>query len=216
MPEKTPEEKGKIQFFSDKTGNFYQLLPTETIPVLRINGVPMQRFVNTDPLADTKSKVAALNPSGKVLEICTGLGYTAIEMAKRKNVKQVTTIEKDEEVLKMCKLNDASKELFESPKTEIINEDASQIMDNFKDESFDCILADPPTFKIAPELYQIVFYKELFRVLRRRGKMWHYAPNPGKESGKKFSESIIKKLQRAGFKEVVYHEASSGIMCLKQ
>ncbi|MEM4605911.1 MAG: spermine synthase, partial [Candidatus Pacearchaeota archaeon] len=116
----------KIQFFSEKTKKFYQLLPTRTIPTLRISGVPMHRFSKIDPLEDTLRKISAVKPFGIVLDSCCGLGYTAIYSAKKNEVKIVYTFEIDDNVLEIAKLNDSSKELFENKKIILKEGDISE------------------------------------------------------------------------------------------
>ncbi|MFH1248617.1 MAG: methyltransferase [archaeon] len=207
----------KTQFFSQKTNTFYQILPTKTIPVLRINGVPMHRFATLDPLTDTLCKIRSARPFGRVLDICTGLGYTAIQSARRQEVKEVITIEMDSEVIELCKLNEASVELFNNPKIKIINKDATEAILDFKDKEFDCIIHDPPTFKMAPALYHADFYKHLYRILKHNGRLWHYAPEPGKLKGTsaKFVGGIIKRLKETGFRELKHDQESCGIVCKK-
>jgi len=206
----------KIQFFSPETNKFYQLVPTATIPVLRISGVPMQRFTKIDPLEDTLSKIKALKPKGIVLDTCTGLGYTAIYSAKKSNVKKVITIEKDKNVIEIAKLNPASSELFENPKIELIIGDSFEIIKKFHDESFDCILHDPPTFVMAPELYSLPFYKEMYRVLKKRSMLWHYCPEPGKLKKKtKLKTRINSNLKKVSFVVIGYDKYSSGILAKK-
>ena len=53
----------KTQFFSEGTGKFYQLLPTRTVPALRINAVPMHRFAKIDPKEHTARIIEAANKS---------------------------------------------------------------------------------------------------------------------------------------------------------
>jgi predicted methyltransferase len=68
---------------------------------------------------------------------------------------------------------------------------------------------------MAPELYTEKFYRELKRVLKPTGTLWHYSPNPGKMKGKDagFRDSIKKKLSKAGFKNITYDEESLGFIC---
>ncbi len=211
--------ENKIQFFSKKTGNFYQLYPTKTIPVLRINGVPMHRYIKIDPLTDTKTKIGASKPYGKVLDICTGLGYTAVYSAKLENVKEVITLEKDPEVLKIAKMNEASKDLFKNSKIKIVNKDVVEKIKKFDSHSFDCIIHDPPTFVMSPDLYTLNFYKELFRVLKKDGRLWHYAPEPGKakseKKGEDFVERIILRLRQVGFRRIKRDKDSCGVVAYK-
>lgn len=211
------EKEGKVQFFSEKTGKFYQLLSTRTVPALRINAVPMHRFVKVDPREHAQRIVDAANPKGKVLDICTGLGYTAIRAAEMKGVEEVVTIEKDSEVLSLCKANAASRQLFKNPKIRVIEGDATEKIREFTAEGFDTIVHDPPTFVAGPELYRPEFYAELFRALKKGGTLWHYTPEPGKASLRKsgLPERIMKNLCKAGFAGMRRDAHSTGVVCRK-
>ncbi|MEM2956312.1 MAG: methyltransferase [Candidatus Pacearchaeota archaeon] len=204
----------KIQFFSKETNKFYQLYGDP--PTLKISGVPMHRHIKMNPLQDTKTKINAVKPYGIVLDTCTGLGYTAIYAAQLKNVKKVITIEKDKNVIEIAKLNLYSKELFENKKIILINDDVTKKIKEFSKETFDTIIHDPPTFSLAPELYSKEFYKEIWEVLKKNGKLWHYCPSPGKTKNKNnFKPKIISNLKKIGFRRVFLDEISSGIICLK-
>ena len=66
--------------------------------------------------------------------------------------------------------------------------------------SVDAVLHDPPRFGIAGELYSQVFYDQLARVLKRRGKLFHYTGAPNKlTSGRDVPSEVAKRLRRAGF-----------------
>lgn len=212
--------KDKVNYFSAKTGKFYQLVPTRTVPVLKINAVPMHRFAKIDPLTDAKLKISALKPQGHLLEICTGLGYTAIQSAELKEVESVTTIEADSEVLDMARMNPDSRELFENTKIEIIEGLGEEVVKEMKSDSFDCILHDPPTFVVSPELYSRNFYRELYRVLKKDCILWHYCPEPGKagpgKKNEKFISNTIKRLEEVGFVDVKHDKESCGILAKKK
>jgi predicted methyltransferase len=206
----------EIKFFDEKTKKFYKLVPTKTWPTLEISGIHMHRIKDVDPKTDSELKLKVLGRIyGNVLDICTGLGYTAILAARRKSVKKVVTIEKDENVLKIARQNEFSKELFENPKIEIIVGDASEKIKKFESESFNFIIHDPPRISLAPELYSFEFYSELSRVLKRGGKLFHYVGEPGKISGKNFIKGIVKRLLLAGFKKVVKVKEAKGIVAKK-
>jgi hypothetical protein len=177
----------------------------------------MHKFAKLDPLEDAKRKINVLKPHGRVLDTCMGLGYTAIYSAKLREVRQVTTIEKDPEVIKICRLNQASSNLFSDSKIKIIEGDASEIIAGFEKDFFDCIIHDPPTYVVAPELYSKNFYSELFRVLKFGGRLWHYAAMPGKASGKSSSlpNKIISGLESVGFVGIEHDLYSDGIICSK-
>jgi predicted methyltransferase len=149
-------EKNQARFFDEKTKKFYKLIPTKTWPTLEISGIHMHRIKEVDPKTDSELKIKCLGKIyGDVLDICTGLGYTAILAARKKNVKIVVTIEKDENVIKIAKLNEFSKELFENPKIKLVIGDAFEEIKKFKDESFNFVIHDPPRISLAPELYSL-------------------------------------------------------------
>jgi len=77
----------------------------------------------TDPYRDTRQKIRAVSPlRGRVLDICTGLGYTAIEAAK--TAEEVVTIELDPTALEVARLNPWSRPLFDNPRIRQIVGDA--------------------------------------------------------------------------------------------
>ena len=206
----------EVKFFDEKTKKFYKLVPTSTWPTLEISGIHMHRIKEVDPKTDSELKIKALGKIyGEILDVCTGLGYTAILAARRKSVKKVVTIEIDENVIKIARQNEFSKELFENPKIELIIGDAFEVIRKFEDESFDFIIHDPPRFSLAPQLYSQEFYIQLFRVLKKRGRMFHYTGEPGKLSGKNFVKGIVKRLLLAGFRKVVKVREAKGVVAFK-
>ncbi len=67
-------------------------------------------------------------------------------------------------------------------------------------QSIDAILHDPPRFGIAGELYSRVFYEQLARVLKRKGKLFHYTGTPNKlTSHRDVSNEVANRLRHAGF-----------------
>jgi hypothetical protein len=201
----------KIAFFSSQTNRFYKLLPTQDWPSVCIGSVPMHKIIS--PKKDTQNKINLLKPYGYVLDTCTGLGYTAI-LASKYSTK-VITFEKDENILFLARLNPLSKQLFESPKIKIREEDIKTGIKNFEDNYFDCIIHDPPTFKLAPELYSISFYQQLLRVLKKKGKMFHYAPLYKIRRKFDFPSRIKIKLKEAGFKIIEFSQTAGGFLCSK-
>jgi predicted methyltransferase len=70
----------------------------------------------------------------------------------------------------------------------------------FESQSFDALLHDPPRFGIAGELYAQTFYDELARVLKRRGKLFHYTGTPNRlTTGRDVPNEVATRLQRSGF-----------------
>jgi len=206
----------EIKIFDEKTKKLYKLVPTKTWPTLEISGIHMHRIKDVDPKTDTELKIKSLGKIyGKVLDVCTGLGYTAILVARKRSVEKVVTIEKDENVIKIARQNEFSRELFENPKIELIIGDAFEVVKNFESETFNFIIHDPPRFSLAPELYSQDFYNQLYRVLKRKGRMFHYIGEPGKFSGKNFFQGITRRLLLAGFKKIVKVKEAKGLVAYK-
>jgi len=206
----------EIKFYSEKTRKFYRLVRTETWPYLEISGIRMHRADAVDPKTDAILKIKALgNIYGTILDICTGLGYTAILTARNEKVKRVITIEKDENVISIARQNPYSRELFENEKIELIIGDVFYEIRKFEDEYFNFIIHDPPRISIASELYSSEFYKQLFRVLKEGGRIIHYVGRPGIRQGKRYLKGIINRLRLAGFSRIKKDESSLSLIIEK-
>ncbi|MBY9000699.1 MAG: methyltransferase [Candidatus Heimdallarchaeota archaeon] len=199
---KLEEKPRKIAFFD---GAYYKLEPIRgTVPTIEIDGIRMHRTKHMTPLEDAERKIlyVNINSSDTVLDICTGLGYTAIQAHLKK--AKVTTIEKDPNVLEIAGFNPYSRQLFEGiekGKITLINDNAADAVMNFESESFSVILHDPPRFSFAGELYAEEFYAELYRILKSGGRLLHYVGNPGsKYRGKDFVKGVQNRLNLVGFR----------------
>ena len=204
----------KIQRFSEFLGRAYGLMPTDRSPTLLVSGIPMHRIKGTDPQRDTRTKVRAVAPiTGRVLDTCTGLGYTAIEAAK--TAEQVVTIELDPTVLEVARLNPWSRALFEHPRIEQLVGDSFDLIQDFEDGSFSRIIHDPPWFSLAGELYSGEFYRRLYRVLGQKGRLFHYVGDLSSRSGRNVVKGVARRLQEAGFSRVVRKPGAFGVVALK-
>lgn len=198
----------KLLFFQEKVYKLRMIKP-DTAPTLEINGIHMHRIKDTTPWEDSKRKVLYLDVKDKdVLDVCTGLGYTAI-LSKKLGAKSIVTIENDINVLKIAEFNPWSKEL---EKIKIINEDALKTVRLFEDKRFDRILLDPPRESLARELYSRKFYAELKRILISDGILLHYVGSPGMKKGAKFEKQIEKRLKEVGFREIEYVEEVQSLL----
>jgi hypothetical protein len=203
-----------IQRFSEPLNRFYSLMPTGRAPTLLVSGIPMHRIQGTDPHQDTLAKVRTLLPlTGCVLDTCTGLGYTAIQAAR--TAEQVLTIELDPAVLEVARLNPWSRALFESPRIVQVVGDAYDEIEALGDETFARIVHDPPTFSLAGELYSGAFYRQLFRVLRRGGRLFHYIGDLDSRSGHGVARGVVRRLQEAGFAQIVRKPAAFGVVATR-
>jgi predicted methyltransferase len=204
----------KIQRFSEFLGRAYSLMPTERAPTLLVSGIPMHRIKGTNPQRDTLTKIRAAAPvTGRVLDTCTGLGYTAIEAAR--TAEQVVTIELDPAVLKVARLNPWSRELFEHPRIKQIVGDSFDAIQGFEDESFSRIIHDPPMFSLAGELYSGEYYRHLYRVMQPKGRLFHYIGDLGSRSGRNVVKGVVRRLQEAGFSRVVRKPGAFGVVAYK-
>lgn len=206
----------KIQFYSELTERAYSLYPTPSAPTMLVSGITMHRIVGTDPWRDTQAKIKAFGakPTGRVLDTTMGLGYTAIQAAE--TADHVTTIELDPTVVEVCRVNPWSQPLFDEAKiTRYVGHAWDVIEDEFEDGAFSFITHDPPMFNMAGELYSADFYRELHRVLRGRGKLFHYIGNPNSKSGATATRGVIRRLQEAGFRQVVARPQAFGVLALK-
>ena len=194
---------------------FYKLVPTIP-PTIEINGIRMHRTKETNPLQDTRNKVNAVKPNEgeTVLDTCMGLGYTAIEASRRGTY--VITVEKDPNVLELARINPWSRELFTGGKVQVIQGDSFEVVKRFKPESFDAIIHDPPRFSLAGQLYSEEFYRELFRVLKPGGRLFHYVGNPvGRYRRKDIQRGVMERLRKAGFVGVKRVEEALGVVARK-
>jgi predicted methyltransferase len=204
----------KVQVFSQMTQRPVSLMPTDGAPTMLLAGFPMHRIKGTEPQQDTRSKIQALNPhGGQALDTTTGLGYTAIELAN--HVMRVITIELDPAVEEIARLNPWSQTLFQDPKIERLIGDAYDVIDNFEASFFDWILHDPPTFSLAGDLYSRDFYKKLLRVLKPRGKIFHYVGDLQSRSGRSVGDGVVQRLEEVGFVQVKRSYDAFGIVASK-
>ena len=201
----------KVILFGEDTNKLYKLVPTKDWPTLAISSVPMHRLAS--PKEDSQNKINLINPYGLVLDTCMGLGYTAI-LASQKAPK-IITFEKDDNVFTIAQINPLSARLFSSANIQIRRADITLGIRDFRDSYFDCIIHDPPTFKMAGELFSQDFYGSLMRVLRKDGKLFHYTPLYKIKQGFDFPASVEKRLKKAGFKKIAYSKEAGGFLCRK-
>ena len=204
----------KIVRFSESSNRSVSLYPTSRAPTMLLGGIPMHRIKDTDPLADTREKIKAARPvTGQVLDTHTGLGYTAIEAAR--TADHVLTIEIDPTVLEIAAENPWSRNLFASPRITQHLGDCFDVVQDLPDASFDRVIHDPPAFSLAGHVYSRDFYEELQRVLRRRGRLFHYIGNPASPSGKSVTQGVVRRLKEAGFTRVEPAPRAFGIVASK-
>ncbi|TMD49041.1 MAG: methyltransferase domain-containing protein, partial [Chloroflexi bacterium] len=172
------------------------------------------RIKDIDPMQDTLRKIAAIPPiTGRVLDTATGLGYTAIEAAK--TAGEVVTIELDPGAQEIARLNPWSRGLFTGANIHQIMGDAYEVVPTFEDESFTRIIHDPPTFSLAGDLYSGAFYQQLYRILKRGGRLFHYIGDPNSKASGGVTKGVLRRLSEAGFMRLVRKPEAYGVVAYK-
>jgi len=186
------------------SGSLIKLVPTGwDVPTFEIDGIKMLPTAKESPLDDARRKVALVAPQGKtVLDTCGGLGYFAA-CCLEAGAAHIRSFEKNPDVLWLRTLNPWSPDP-DAPanggRLQLVHADVSQAIAQLPDASVDALLHDPPRFGIAGELYSLDFYKQLARVLRRGGRLFHYTGSPNKlTSGRDVPREVARRLQEAGF-----------------
>jgi predicted methyltransferase len=126
----------------------------------------------------------------------------------------VISIEKDLNVLQLASANPWSK-MLENPRIKIVVGDAYNLVEDLCSECFEKIFHDPPRISIAEELYSSEFYRELYRILRSNGKLFHYTGEPGKHSNISYLKGIKRRLEEAGFYKVLWINDAKGFIAFK-
>ena len=191
----------------------YKLVPTHWgPPTFEIDGIKMLPTAHVSPYADAERKAALIEPQGKViLDTCGGLGYYAAGCLQGR-AKQVLSYEKTAAVIWLRSLNPWSPEVGGA--LTLTHGDISKHIVTLAANSVDAILHDPPRFGIAGELYSQVFYDQLARVLKRRGKLFHYTGTPNKlTSGRDVPNEVKQRLRQAGFGAAMNGD---GVLAVKQ
>ncbi|MCJ8301701.1 methyltransferase domain-containing protein [Shewanella sp.] len=206
---------GDMVPLEDRSYGYYKLVPTSGAPLLEISGVKMHISKGTDPFVSASEMAKqAVSKGDKVLDCCSGLGYAAIA-AHRLGASEVLTIELSPEVIGLRAQNPWSNDLG---KEGIVQRQGSsfELITTMPAISFDAVVHDPPRFSLAGELYSEEFYREIFRVLRPGGRLFHYTGNPHVvKKGSSFVDGVIRRLKAAGFRHVKKVEHLMGVSAQK-
>ena len=181
------------------TTSLTKLVPTQWgPPTFEIDGIKMLPTAHVSPYADAERKVGLIQPRGKaILDTCGGLGYFAAWCLLGR-ARQVLSYEKAADVIWLRSLNPWSPQPGHG--LTLTHGDIVEQIVMLPSDSVDAILHDPPRFGIAGELYSQVFYDQLARVLKRKGKLFHYTGAPNKLSrGRDMPNEVVKRLRHAGF-----------------
>jgi predicted methyltransferase len=189
-----------------------KLVPTEWgPPTFEIDGIKMLPTAQVSPYEDARLKVERVRPrGGVVLDTCGGLGYFAAWCVAQ-GASRVLSFEKNSDVLWLRSLNPWSP--APGGPLELVHADVTERIRDLPGEAFDAVLHDPPRFGIAGELYSAAFYGQLARVLKPRGRLFHYTGTPNRlSSGRDLPGEVARRLRAQGF---VTEPAGDGVLATK-
>ncbi len=203
----------RLQIFSPLTGRLVALYSTGTAPTMTLSGIPMHRIQDTTPWQDAAQKVQAARPTGRVLDTCMGLGYTAILAAHRAD--RVLTVELDPAVIWLARQNPWSAAVFTASNVTTVQADIRELVTGLPEGYFSTVLHDPPVFSLAGELYSEAFYRQIRRLLRPHGRLFHYVGNPESKMGRSTTRQVVRRLYNAGFRQVRPAKRAFGLLAFK-
>ncbi len=196
----------KWQRFDPIKDRYYKMVyvAPDKPPTIEISGIKMHITKDGDPQQDTLNKLGCLKRlEGSILDSCMGLGYTAIAAATLPLVEKVHTCEVDTNVLALASENPWSDRLFHNRKICTVMAWVQDFVRWVPDNYYHGVIHDPPRFSLAPELYGVAFYDQIFRILNKGGEFYHYTGDPG---GKTRKQSLLLKtsglLNQIGFRNV--------------
>jgi predicted methyltransferase len=204
---------GAFEPIARYASSLIKLVPTDWgPPTFEIDGIKMLPTARVSPYADAEHKVDLIRPRGKVIvDTCGGLGYFAA-CCLAGGAERVLSYEINPDVIWLRSLNPWSP--VEDPRLTLTHGDVVRALIALPDASADAVLHDPPRFGIAGELYAKSFYDQLARVLKRRGRLFHYTGIPNKlTSGRDLPNEVAKRLLASGF---TVEKVGDGILAVKR
>lgn len=208
-------EDGELELLEVRDDGYFKLVPTDQAPLLEISGVKMHISKGINPFESAGQMAAQVVKKGdRVLDTCSGLGYAALAALKL-GAREVVSVERSATVMALREKNPWSQGLID-PGIQLVHADINDYIRDLAPASFDAVIHDPPRFSLAGELYGERFYREIQRVLKRRGALFHYTGNPHVvKRGASFVDQAAQRLRAAGFSKVVKVAALMGVTASK-
>lgn len=194
-------EEGRLMPLEVRTSHYCKLMPTSEAPTLVLDGVQMHQTRLRQPFEEACDKAQQVVRKGDVvLDTCSGLGYTAF-WAARHGAAKVVSVEINEAVMELSDRNPWIQGREESQRIVRILGDVFEFVEKAVDQSFDAIIHDPPRLSMAGDLYGSAFYRECHRILKPKGRMYHYVGNPGaRYRGRDIPGGVSRRLSEVGFR----------------
>jgi hypothetical protein len=208
-------EQGRLEVLEVRDDGYYKLVPTDQAPLLEISGVKMHISKGINPFESAGQMAAQVAKKGaRVLDTCSGLGYAA-SAALKLGAREVISVEKSATVMALRQKNPWSQRIY-GPNIQLVHADINDYIRELASESFDSVIHDPPRFSLAGELYGERFYREIHRVLKRHGRLFHYTGNPQLlKRGSSFMDHAAQRLKAAGFTKVIKVAELMGVTACK-
>ncbi len=208
-------QHGLLQVLEVRGEGYYKLVPTDQAPLLEISGVKMHISKGINPFESAGQMAAQVVKKGdRVLDTCSGLGYAA-SAALKLGAREVISVEKSATVMALRTKNPWSQRIFGAD-IQLVHADIYDYIRELTTESFDSVIHDPPRFSLAGELYGEGFYREIHRVLKKRGRLFHYTGNPQLlNRGSSFMDHAAQRLRASGFAKVAKVAELMGITAYK-
>jgi hypothetical protein len=208
-------EDDRLEVLEARGDGYYKLVPTDQAPLLEISGVKMHISKGVNPFESAGQMAAQVVKKGdRVLDTCSGLGYAA-SAALQLGAREVVSVERSATVMELRKKNPWSQRIFGAD-IQLVHADVDEYIREIAADSFDSVIHDPPRLSLAGELYGERFYREIYRVLRRRGALFHYTGNPHLlKRGASFTDHAAQRLREAGFTKVVKIVELMGVTAYK-
>ncbi|MGL5717410.1 MAG: polyamine aminopropyltransferase [Paraclostridium sp.] len=156
----------------------------------------------------THIPMSVSNNKENVLILGGGDGMVVRELLKYEEVKNVTLVDIDKDMVDICRTNslvsDINKNSLSNDKVDLVYEDAFEFLENTK-EIYDVIIVDlpDPNNDSLNKLYTNIFYRLCGNVLAENGVMTVQSTSP--YYAKEAFWCINKTLQSEGFKTYPYH-----------
>jgi len=182
------------------SGSLVKLVPTEWgPPTFEIDGIKMLPTAELSPWEDARREVELIRPRGSViLDTCGGVGYFAA-WCLAGDARQVISFEKNPDVIWLRGINPWSPGA--DSRLALERADVTERIGTLPAASVDAALHDPPRFGMAGELYSLAFYEQLARVIKPRGRLFHYTGSPNRlGSGRDVAAEVSRRLGHAGFR----------------
>ena len=195
-------EDGEIEILENREDGYCKLVPTDQAPLLEIDGVKMHIAKGINPFESAGQMAAqVVRKGGRILDTCSGLGYSA-SSALNLGAREVISVELNAAVMSLRIKNPWSRRIFGAG-IHLVHANIAEYIRDLATESFDAVIHDPPRISLAGQLYGESFYREIHRVLKRRGLLFHYTGNPHRvQHGSSFIDHAAQRLMGAGFTNV--------------